>query len=92
MEEPKDLITAAEMMSDKGYELGNEEDYKKFVEKRNQCYCYNCNKDRTVNGFPYVMTRMILCPICGNKRCPHSTDHNLACTNSNEPNQPGSRY
>jgi hypothetical protein len=25
-------------------------------------------------------------------RCPRATDHNLACTNSNEPGQPGSRY
>ena len=57
------------------------------------CYCYNCNKDRAdENGFPYTMTRMILCPTCGNKRCPHSTDHNLECTGSNEPGQPGSRY
>lgn len=59
-----------------------------------QCYCYNCNKDRLDESgrIPYVMTRMILCPDCGNKRCPRSTDHNLACTNSNEPGQPGSRY
>jgi len=59
-----------------------------------QCYCYNCNKDRMDESgrIPYVMTRMILCPECGNKRCPHSTDHNLACTNSNDPGQPGSRY
>ena len=59
-----------------------------------QCYCYNCNKDRLDESghFPYVMTRMIVCPTCGNKRCPHSTDHNLACTNSNDPGQPGSRY
>ena len=56
------------------------------------CYCYNCNKDRMVGGFPYVMTRMIVCPSCGCKRCPHSTDHNLPCTGSNEPGQPGSRY
>jgi len=35
---------------------------------------------------------MILCPLCGNKRCPHSTDHNLECTGSNDPGQPGSRY
>ena len=59
----------------------------------NRCYCYNCNKDHMDDsGFPYVLTRMIVCPTCGNKRCPHSTDHNLACTNSNEPGQPGSRY
>ena len=59
-----------------------------------RCYCYNCNKDRMdeTGRIPYVMTRMIVCPECGNKRCPHSTDHNLACTNSNDPGQPGSRY
>ena len=58
------------------------------------CYCYNCLKDYTEPGqaFPYVMSRMIVCPTCGNKRCPHATDHNLACTGSNEPGQPGSRY
>lgn len=63
------------------------------VEKPN-CYCYNCNKGYTEPGqiFPYVMSRMIVCPQCGNKRCPHATDHNLACTNSNDPGQPGSRY
>lgn len=36
--------------------------------------------------------RMILCPYCGNKRCPKATDHNLACTNSNEAGQKGSIY
>ena len=58
-----------------------------------ECYCYNCNKDRKLkNGIPFVATRMILCPTCGNKRCPHATDHSLACTGSNEPGQEGSRY
>ena len=58
-----------------------------------RCFCYNCNKDRKdASGFPYILTRMIVCPTCGNKRCPHSTDHNLECTNSNDPGQPGSRY
>lgn len=59
-----------------------------------KCYCYNCNKDKMdeSGNFPYVMTRMIVCPTCGNKRCPHSTDHNLECTGSNDPGQPGSRY
>lgn len=58
------------------------------------CYCYNCNRDRLDEStrLPYVMTRMIVCPECGNKRCPHSTDHTLPCTNSNDPGQPGSRY
>jgi hypothetical protein len=57
-----------------------------------ECWCYNCNKDKIVNGFPYTATRMILCPDCGNKRCPKATDHIYKCTNSNEPGQRGSRY
>jgi hypothetical protein len=35
---------------------------------------------------------MALCPICGNKRCPHANDHRNACTGSNDPGQPGSAY
>ena len=55
--------------------------------------CYECLKDKKEeNGLPKVATRMILCPICGNKRCPKAKDHNLDCTNSNDSGQPGSRY
>lgn len=36
--------------------------------------------------------RMLLCPECGNKRCPKASDHDLACTGSNESGQPGSAY
>lgn len=35
---------------------------------------------------------MVVCPDCGNKRCPKATDLALGCTNSNEPGQAGSRY
>lgn len=57
------------------------------------CYCYNCNKDtKDKFGFPRAMTRIIICPTCGNKRCPHATDHTLDCTGSNESGQTGSRY
>jgi hypothetical protein len=56
------------------------------------CWCHTCNRDRKVGGFPYAMTQMIVCPDCGNKRCPKATYHALACTGSNEPNQPGSVY
>lgn len=38
------------------------------------------------------MSRMFLCPTCGNKRCPHATDHRELCTNSNDTGQQGSRY
>jgi len=35
---------------------------------------------------------MIVCPDCGNKRCPKASNHALKCTNSNDPNQVGSIY
>lgn len=58
------------------------------------CQCLSCVKVRTpiVNGYPVEATRMFVCGICGNKRCPHSDDHRNECTNSNEPWQAGSRY
>ncbi len=60
--------------------------------EKQDCWCHKCNEGRTVNGFPFSMTRMILCPDCGNKRCPKASDHTFPCTNSNEPGQPGSVY
>lgn len=36
--------------------------------------------------------RFVVCPECGNKRCPKANDHRNACTNSNEPGQPGSSW
>ncbi|KLV66289.1 hypothetical protein [Citrobacter sp. MGH106] len=36
--------------------------------------------------------RFVVCPECGNKRCPHANDHRHACTGSNEPGQEGSAY
>lgn len=56
------------------------------------CWCHECNKGRTVNGIPYSATTMILCPDCGNKRCPKANDHSNKCTGSNEAGQPGSAY
>jgi hypothetical protein len=41
---------------------------------------------------PMLSGIMIVCPECGNKRCPKATDHNLDCTGSNAPGQPGSRF
>lgn len=38
-------------------------------------------------GMPFMV-----CKTCGNKRCPKATDCSLACTNSNQPGQPGSIY
>lgn len=55
----------------------------------NNCYCHTCNPIDFNNPKSMYMR---LCPECGNKRCPKATNHNLACTNSNEPNQEGSIY
>jgi hypothetical protein len=46
------------------------------------CQCASCSPNKL--GGPM---RMILCPRCGNKRCPHAADHQNTCTNSNEPGQ-----
>ena len=63
--------------------------------------CYECLKDKRINmrlkddtfwDMPLIANRMILCGECGNKRCPHATDHRYTCTGSNEPRQTGSRY
>jgi ribosomal protein L32 len=57
------------------------------------CGCYNCMRWRKdENGWPLTLSTFIVCPNCGNKRCPKATDHMLECTNSNEPGQKGSRY
>jgi hypothetical protein len=38
------------------------------------------------------VNRMIVCANCGNKRCPHATDHEEECSGSNDPGQEGSSY
>lgn len=50
------------------------------------CWCRTCR--------PVVLNdmRFVVCPDCGNKRCPRANDHRNACTGSNEPGQEGSTY
>jgi hypothetical protein len=62
-----------------------------------ECHCHRCIKEKNLvaddrSFLPLSSTRMILFPKCGNKRCPHASDHDLECTGSNEPGQPGSVY
>jgi hypothetical protein len=54
--------------------------------------CWECLKDTKSNGISFTAIRMILCAVCGNKRCPKATNHLNECTGSNEPNQKGSAY
>ena len=67
----------------------------------NRCLCRRCQEERkegiTVSLTGHDITQigfsgMILCELCGNKRCPHATDHRHACTNSNKPGQTGSIF
>jgi len=51
-----------------------------------KCWCATC-RPITLQDM-----RMVLCPTCGNKRCPRATSHENACTGSNEPGQKGSSY
>jgi hypothetical protein len=51
-----------------------------------ECWCETCRPNTMLES------RMILCPVCGNKRCPRATHHDNACTGSNEPGQRGSSW
>jgi len=64
-----------------------------------ECRCIKCtdarralaieNEDLVAWLFESIMS---LCPICGNKRCPKASNHELECTGSNESGQEGSVY
>ena len=67
--------------------------------KQNQCRCRQCIRDRKEGTLlapglflPLETQQMIVCQICGNKRCPHATDHRHTCTSSNDNGQLGSIY
>jgi hypothetical protein len=61
------------------------------------CGCWVCIQKQAEKIEDYTqrlgfLSRMIVCPECGNKRCPRATWHENACTGSNDPQQHGSRY
>lgn len=62
------------------------------------CECHRCIAEHKLGlqvgwmWVPLSSTKMILCTVCGCKRCPKASDHNLACTGSNATGQPGSIY
>lgn len=81
------LRDAVEIIRNSGIEIDAE---KIFAERdalnTPDCWCRTCR--------PITLTdmRFVVCPDCGNKRCPHANDHRNACTGSNEPGQEGSAY
>ena len=66
------------------------------------CWCARCHGDyvdelrkqgvREMTLVFGIGNHYIVCPDCGNKRCPKATHHDNACTKSNEYGQEGSRY
>lgn len=57
--------------------------FRENAETSTKCWCRTC-RPVTISDM-----RFVVCPECGNKRCPHANDHRHACTGSNEPGQEG---
>ncbi|HED1784777.1 TPA: hypothetical protein ACNIB8_000880 [Enterobacter hormaechei] len=81
------LRDAVEVIRNSGIAIDAE---KIFAERdalnASDCWCRTC-RQVTISDM-----RFVVCPECGNKRCPHANDHRNACTGSNEPGQQGSAY
>lgn len=82
-----DFIFAKDLTEEKSYKVWD----------KVQCNCHRCIKENNLVSsseslLPLNITMMILCKICGNKRCPKASDHSLDCTGSNDPEQSGSVY
>ena len=60
-----------------GYETGTFEN----AENPARCLCIRCIRENDIRHgpVPLYMARMIVCPECGDKRCPHAEDHRNPC-------------
>jgi len=54
-----------------------------ILQSMDSCWCEECS--------PVTMEdcHFVVCPFCGNKRCPKASNHRYKCTNSNETGQIG---
>lgn len=45
------------------------------------CNCRKClvDRDERIHGIPAHISVMVVCPTCGDKRCPHAEDHRNPC-------------
>lgn len=68
------------------FEAKKQEPAPNSKEHKPQCWCTTCR--------PITLSdmRFVVCPDCGNKRCPRAHNHELDCINSNEPGQKGSSW
>jgi len=53
------------------------------------CWCERCRDSRETDMERVLCRGMLLCPYCGNKRCPRVDYHGWKCCGSNEPDQVG---
>lgn len=64
-----------------------------FGPAKEGCRCRMCLRDaKDERGYPVLLSTFVVCPSCGNKRCPAASDHRFACTGSNESGQFGSVF
>lgn len=96
----RDLGSAEAFVSDGAvYALTSEQrdELRRMARAQKLKTCCLRHLEESTESWPHLemwqaRSRMMLCSDCGNKRCPRATDCGLACTGSNEPNQPGSVY
>lgn len=72
-------------------------EYAKKIGVTAECICHHCIRELDLKHpqmpqLPLSSAIMVLCPKCGNKRCPRASDHRLECSGSNDTGQAGSIY
>lgn len=73
-----------------------------FPKTTPECSCHRCASRRhdalkrlglsAMERLQLRPAQMVVCVVCGNKRCPQASDHRRDCTGSNAAGQPGSIY
>lgn len=72
-------------------EFENGDAFKVYVNNAKEgCKCHHCYQPPSILSVNELL--YIVCPDCGNKRCPKANHHDNACTNSNATGQKGSAY
>lgn len=65
----------------------------KYLEDtKRTCWCVECEDMRLAKMSDWnalLSMTFIVCPTCGNKRCPKAQQHDRVCTGSNDVGQPG---
>lgn len=54
--------------------------------------CWACIEALRLTPLAKLQLGYVVCPTCGNKRCPKATNHAHYCTGSNDVGQAGSIY